>query len=345
MQVQQGEAVPVTHGATPLKADSTLLGRRLAALIALRDAARRVLQSQNEGWPEAQRHEARRALNRVYDRFVAAYGPINKTTLSTTAEGTTIRRMPNLVTFRDDPDAMIVMALEHYDESTGTATKAAIMHHDVVGRRAPLATVRSAEEGLLVSLDQRGIVDLPYIATLYDAPVRHIIAELGDLIYQDPDTGAWLTADLYLSSNVRAKLAAAERAGAAYHRNVEALRAVQPEDVLPGAIDANLGAPWIPESDIQAFTADLFNVPATDVTILHLKKDAVWSIDAGITTLRAVTVTTDYGTERANGIMLLEQALNLKSPTIYDVIVTDGKEERVLNQEETMAAREKLKRI
>ena len=73
MQIQQGTAVPVTHGTTPLQADGTLLGRRLAALIALRDHARRVLQSQNEGWPETQRHEARRALNRVYDRFVAAY--------------------------------------------------------------------------------------------------------------------------------------------------------------------------------------------------------------------------------------------------------------------------------
>ena len=120
--------------------------------------------------------------------------------------------------------------------------------------------MQSAEEGLLVSLDQRGIVDLPYIATLYAAPVRQIIAELGDLIYQDPDTQAWHTADVYLSGNVRAKLAAAERAGAAYARNAEALRLVQPEDVLPGDIDANLGAPWIPETDIQAFAADLFGV-------------------------------------------------------------------------------------
>ena len=118
--------MPVTHGTTPLQADGTLLGRRLAALIALRDQAHRVLQSQNEGWPAVQRQEARRALNGVYDRFVAAYGPINKTTLSTTADGTTIRRMPNLVMFRDDPDAMLVMALEHYDERMGLAEKAAI---------------------------------------------------------------------------------------------------------------------------------------------------------------------------------------------------------------------------
>jgi N12 class adenine-specific DNA methylase len=74
------------------------------------------------------------------------------------------------VTFRDDPDAMLVMALEQYDERTGLAEKAPIMHHDVVGRRPPLTMVQSAEEGLLVSLDQRGVVDLPYMATLYTLP-------------------------------------------------------------------------------------------------------------------------------------------------------------------------------
>jgi N12 class adenine-specific DNA methylase len=345
MQVQHGLAVPVKHGDTPIKADGTMMGRRLAALIAIRNFSRRVLQSQNEGWPEALRHQARVALNRVYDSFVEQYGPINKTTITTAEDNTVIRRMPNLVKFRDDPDAMLVMSLEHYDEVTGRAEKAAIMHRDVVGRSPPITSVNSAEEGLLVSLDQKGMVDLPYIASLYPKGVRQIIAELGDLIYQDPDTQAWLTADAYLSGNVRTKLTAAGRAGAAYTRNAEALRRVQPEDVLPGDIDANLGAPWIPERDIEHFAATLFGVLRSDVSVGHLKKDAVWTLDAPIAAVRSVAATTDYGTERANGVGLLEQALNLRSPTIYDTIVTDGKEERVLNQEATLAAREKQKRI
>jgi hypothetical protein len=170
MQVQAGEAVPVTHGDKPLTAGGTMMGKHLAALIALRDQARRVLQSQNEDWPEAHRHEARRSLNRFYDRFVATYGPVNKTTLSVTAKNTTVRRMPNLVKFRDDPDAMLVMSLEHYDEATGTAEKAAIMHQDVVGRSPPVTAVESAEDGLLICLDQLGKVDLPYIEKLYQAP-------------------------------------------------------------------------------------------------------------------------------------------------------------------------------
>ena len=202
-----------------------------------------MLQSQNEGWPEIHRNDARKALNRAYDLFAAAYGPINKTTFSETADGTVIRRMPNIVKFREDPDAMLVCSLEEYDEVTGRAAKSSIMHRDVVGRTPDITSVATAEEGLLVSLDRKGMVDLPTIATLYGKPEERVITELGDLIYRDPESREWQTADAYLSGNVRAKLAAAVAAGPAYARNAEALKAVQPEDVLPGDIDANLGTP------------------------------------------------------------------------------------------------------
>ena len=128
-----------------------MTGKRLAALIGLRDHARRVLQSQNEGWPEADRDDARRELNWAYDRFVAAYGPINKTTFGETADGSVIRRMPNLVKFREDPDAMLVMSLEDYDEVTGKAAKAAIMLQDVVGKTPPV-TARRQRRGRAAGL-------------------------------------------------------------------------------------------------------------------------------------------------------------------------------------------------
>jgi len=344
-QSQGGQGVPVVYGGTTLKADGTLTGKRLAALVGLRDRARRVLQSQNEGWPDANRREARRELNWAYDRFASTYGPINKTTFGETTDGNVIRRMPNLVKFKEDPDAMLVMSLEDYDEVTGKANKAAIMTRDVVGKTPPVTQVRNAEEGLLVSLNQRGTVDLPYIATLYGKPEQLVIDELGDLIFHDPEAKSWQTADAYLSGNVRAKLAAAEAAGPQYHRNANALRAVQPEDVLPGDIDANLGAPWIPAPDIQAFAADLFHVEPSSVPIAHLVKDAVWSLDAGYAARASVAATSEYGTSRANGTSLLELALNMKTPTIYDTIDHGDREERVVNQEATMAAREKQKLI
>ena len=103
---------------------------------------------------------------------------------------------------------MLVMSLEHYDEVTGKAKKAAIMTKDVVGRTPPITSVTSAEEGLLVSLDHRGVVDLPYIASLYGSARGPSHRELSDLIYKDPEQGTWETADAYLSGDVRAKLAA-----------------------------------------------------------------------------------------------------------------------------------------
>ncbi len=344
-QVENGRAEPVTYCGVLLKTNGTPQARKIGALIELRDLARRVLQSQNEGWPAPNREEARKALNRAYDRFVAAHGPINKTTFTAAKDGGVIRRMPNLVKFREDPDAMLVMALEEYDEMTGKAVKSPILLKDVVGKSPPVTSVASAEEGLLVSLDRTGGIDLPLIATLYGKPEIAVISELGDLIYRDPESKTWQTADAYLSGNVRQKLTIAEAAGQDYARNAEALRAVQPEDVLPGDIDANLGAPWIPVKDIQQFAGELFNVPPEAVRIGHLEKDAVWSVEPDYRALNSVAATADYGTSRINGTALLEQALNLKTPAIYDTIRGANGDERVFNPEETQAAREKQKLI
>src|SRR5206468_5069120 len=115
------------------------------------------------------------------------------------------------------------------------------------------------------------------IATLYGKSEEQILSELGDLVFQAPEQRRWETADIYLSGNVRAKLAAVLNAGPAFSRNAEALRQVQPEDILPGDIDANLGAPWIPEGDVQAFAADLFHVATASIQVGHVTKDAVWS--------------------------------------------------------------------
>ena len=344
-QIENGNAEPVTYCGTLLRTDGTPGARKIHSLIKLRDLARRVLQSQNEGWPEANRDEARRELNHAYDRFVAGHGPINKTTFTTTKDGGTIRRMPNLVKFKEDPDAMLVMSLEEYDEATGLAQKSAIMTKDVVGPRPPVTHVATAEEGLLVSLDHKGEVDLAYIATLYGKTEAEVVAELGDLIYRDPELKKWQTGDAYLSGNVRAKLVTAENAGPEYQRNADALRQVQPEDVLPGDIDANLGAPWIPASDIQKFAAELFNVPPEAFKIGHLKKDAVWSVEPDYRAIQSVAATADYGTSRINGTELLNLALNLKTPVIYDTVRGANGDERVLNPEETAAAREKQKLI
>lgn len=316
----EGDSQPVRHGKRKLRASGTKLGKRVAALIKLRDAARVVLQSQNEGWPKNERESTRKELNWAYDRFEMNYGPINKTTFSQTKSGATVRRMPNLAKFREDPDAMLVMSLEEYDEVTGMASKAAILREDVVGTREAISTVTSAEEGLLVSLNQTGQVDLELIARLYGKDQQTVLEELEDLIFENPTSGEFETVDVYLSGNVRQKLAAAEAAGEAFQPQIDALRAVQPPDVLPGDIDAALGSPWIPTEEIKTFAAELFGTPADAVRIGHVQREAAWSVSAEVTVERSVGSTSEYGTSRALGTWLLDLALNQKSPTIYDTI-------------------------
>jgi len=274
---------------------------------------------------------------------VAKYGPINKTTLSETADGGTTRRMPNIVKFRDDPDAMLVLALEEYDETTGRATKAPILKHDVVGRTPAVTHVTNASDALLASLDQKGFIDLDFMESLYGKPAPEIVTELGNLIYQNPTTRTWDTAAAYLSGNVRTKLREALAAGPAYARNAEALHLVQPEDVLPGEIDANLGAPWVPLADVTTFAEECFGVAAGSVTIAHLARDALWGVEPQYQALQSVAATTDFGTERVGGFALLEMALNLKTPAVYDTVGSGESEQRVLNPEATLAAREKQK--
>ena len=278
-----GRPEPVVYGGTRLKANGTMTGKRLAALIRIRDAARLVLQSPERGLargaprggpprakpplrrlrPAVRAHQQDDLL-RVADRHDhpadAEPGEVHR------GPGRHARHGPR----RLRPDLGHGGQSGHHDAGTWSAGP----------RRSPRS--RRAEEGLLVSLDQKGRGGPCASSRRSTGPTRPASSRSwATSSTRTPRPGRWQTADDYLSGNVREKLAIAEAAGPEYARNAEALRAVQPEDVLPGEIDANLGAPWVPESDIQAFAAELFGVPASSIAIGHLKKDALWSVEAG----------------------------------------------------------------
>jgi N12 class adenine-specific DNA methylase/adenine-specific DNA methylase len=319
--------------------------RIIRKLIPIRDSVREILKSQetDQPWKQAQVR-----LRIAWSSFVRDFGPINTTVVSSledeeTGEVRETHRRPNLAPFADDPDCWLVASIEDYDLETSTARPGPIFTERVIAP-PPAPVIASAADALAVVLNERGKVDPDHIAELVHRDVDDVIGELGDAIFRDPATGAWHTADAYLSGAVRSKLAAADAAAAldpAYARNVEALRRVQPADLRPSDITARLGAPWIPAADIIAFVKETMDA---DITIHHMPELACWTVNARQLEWNAAG-TTDWGTHRRHAGLLLSDALNSSIPQIFDTMKDGDSERRVLNTVETEAAKDKLAKI
>ncbi|TPJ37182.1 N-6 DNA methylase [Mesorhizobium sp. B2-8-3] len=314
-------------------------------LIPIRDAVREVLKAQelDRPWKPAQVK-----LRIAWSNFVRAFGPINTTVVSTsedpeTGEVRETHRRPNLAPFLDDPDCWLVASIEDYDLETDTARPGPIFTERVIAPpSAPIITC--AADALAVVLNERGHVDVDHIGELLHDDADAVIAELGEAIFRDPESGAWRTADAYLSGQVRGKLKAAEAAAAldpAFERNVSALVAVQPADLGPSDITARLGAPWIPAADVVAFVKDTMGA---EIRIHHMPELASWTVDARQLGYMAAG-TSEWGTERRHAGELVTDALNSRMPQIFDTVKDGDSERRVLNVVDTEAAKEKLTKI
>ena len=306
---------------------------RIRGMLAIRDAVRTVFATQLEDAPEAEITRAREHLNSIYDRFVQRFGYISSS--------------ENFHAFAGDPDRPLLLSLETYDRDKQTAIKAPIFERRTLERYVPVEQVGSSSEALAVSLNETGGIDWERMAALTGLSITAIQAELAGQVYQNPEGQQWETADEYLSGDVRAKLKTAETMAAmnpAYQTNVEALTAVQPEDILPGDIHARLGAGWIPASDIKDFIVQLLRVPEGNVTVMHAGKIAAWTVALDYSARYAVSNTTTYGTQRVSAASLIEAALNVRVPTVYDTL-DDENNTRVVNQAETIAAREAQQKL
>jgi hypothetical protein len=346
MQIVDGEARAVAikegNGSSGIFARDAKIIR---ALLPIRDAVREVLRAQaaDQPWTLAQIR-----LRIAYSTFIRGFGPINHTVISITTDQETgeereTHRRPNLAPFADDPDCWLVASIEDYDLESGLARMGPIFRERVIAPpSAPL--IATAADALAVTLNETGRVDIDHLAELLDRDPETALAQLGDTVFRNPSTEAWETDDAYLSGSVRTKLALAEAAAERdpqYERNVAALRRVHPEDLLPSDITARPGAPWIPAADIEAFTAE---VMGTATCVRHTVEIASWSVDIA-PFIDTAAGTSEWGTARRNAGWLLHDALNSATPQIFDTIVEDGVEKRVLNSEATEAAKEKLARI
>lgn len=235
------------------------VAREVAQLVGLRDTAARLLDGEITGADDMALSDLREALNVKYDRYVSEYGPVSRYTEKAVKpknadddSAETVKKVFDraIRVFKNDPDYAVVAALEVYDDSTGKAQKAAVFHHRVIGAVASdeLETADTPDDALWLSLDQRGMVDVEFIAEARGISVEAARSELGERVFLDPEQDKLVTAEEYLSGNVRAKLKVATAAAeddSALQVNVRRLGEVIPEPLGPAEISVTPGARWI----------------------------------------------------------------------------------------------------
>ena len=333
--VEQGQVYRQEAGklvAVTTKGDAA---ERIAGMLAIRDQARQVLQL-NLTASDADLAQAQQKLGTIYDAFVAQYG-----SLSDKKNGRVLKH---------DPDYPFLLALERRDPETGQVEKEAIFTRRTVQvYRAP-ERVERADEALAVTLNELGYPDWGRMSALTGqspaALQRELVAQ--GRVFEDPQQG-WVLREEYLSGNIHHKLQAAEIAAKGdprFQANLAALKTVLPPDIEPGDIYAPLGSSWIEASDVQDFINRELGLGAAyaPVEVRYLETSAEWVVDKGRHFRKySVENTTTWGTRHTDALTLVTQALNGKTPTLYHP--AEEGERRVVDQEATLAARQKQQQI
>ena len=313
---------------------------RVKGMIALRDQVRKLIDAQLDEHGDGEIEQLQQELNTLYDSFSARYGLIND--------------RANRLAFSSDSSYYLLCSLEILDDDHKLLRKADMFTKRTIKQQRSVDHVDTSADALAVSIGERARVDLGYMAQLTGKSEEDIIHELTGVIFRIPGTEAqYVTADEYLSGNVRQKLREAKTAAqsdAAFQPNVTALEAAQPKDLEASDIDVRLGATWIAPEYIQDFMYELLNTPYYQrraIEVHFSPHTAEWRINGKNVVSRSnVAAYTTYGTDRANAYKILEDTLNLRDVRIYDTVQdADGKEQRVLNQKATTLAQQKQQAI
>ena len=305
---------------------------RASALFELYLQAKQVIRLQLEDADDEALAEALRELNWRYDRVRGRYGAINH---PRTTRGLDTK----------NPTLPFLRALEE-PNANGGWRKAPFFHTRTIRPLRQSTTADSPKDALLQCLNELGQVDPDFIAGRYGSSRAEAIAALVGLIYETHD-GRYVTAEEYLSGNVRLKLREAEAAAklnSTFARNVEALKGVVPSALEQEEITARLGSGWIPPDVITDFIREL--LPSYKGQAQYHEQLGAWTVaNADHFTLQSVEATQTWGTGRRHAIQLIDDGLNLRQPTVYDLIVVKGKEQTVINDAETTSAQAKLTEI
>ena len=319
---------------------------RVKGLVGLRDCVQQLIDLEMDAAaPDADIRAQMAELNRRYDDFSAKYGLIND--------------RANRLAFADDSSYYLLCALEVLDEDGQLKHKADMFTKRTIKPHEAVTAVDTASEALAVSISEKACVDMAYMEQLTGKTGEELADELRGVIFRvpgqtEPDgTPHYVTADEYLSGNVRRKLRQAQRAAEQdpdFAVNVEALTAAQPKDLDASEIEVRLGATWIDKEYIQQFMYETFDTPfylQRSIEVHYTPFTAEWQISGkNVVGQNNVAAYSTYGTGRANAYKILEDSLNLRDVRIYDTVEdADGKERRVLNAKETTLAAQKQQAI
>ena len=314
---------------------------RVKGLIEIRDCVRTLLEYQTEDYPDEDIKREQVKLNQLYDRFTKKYGLINS--------------RGNNSAFSNDSSYYLLCSLEILDENGNLARKADMFTKRTIKPKTEITSVDNANDALIVSLSEKARVDITFMQKLCNMDMNKMLKDLEGEIFNVPEYGEpnqWVTADEYLSGNVREKLKIAEHFAETDERfnvNVKYLKEVQPKDLSASEISVRLGSTWIPPEDIKVFIEYLLNpsnYACQNINVHYNEATSEWWIEGKNYDKYNIKATNTYGTGRASAYKIIEDSLNLKDTRIYDYYEDEnGKRVAELNKKETAIAQAKQEQI
>lgn len=314
---------------------------RVKGLIEIRDCVRTLLEYQTEDYPDEDIKREQVKLNQLYDRFTKKYGLINS--------------RGNNSAFSNDSSYYLLCSLEILDENGNLARKVDMFTKRTIKPKTEITSVDNANDALIVSLSEKARVDITFMQKLCNMDMDKMLKDLEGEIFNVPEYGEpnqWVTADEYLSGNVREKLKIAEHFAETDERfnvNVKYLKEVQPKDLSASEISVRLGSTWIPPEDIKVFIEYLLNpsnYACQNINVHYNEATSEWWIEGKNYDKYNIKATNTYGTGRASAYKIIEDSLNLKDTRIYDYYEDEnGKRVAELNKKETAIAQAKQEQI
>lgn len=319
---------------------SETLRNRIVGMIGIRDCTRELIEYQSNDYPEHYITNKQAELNTLYDKFTTKYGLINS--------------RGNSLAFRDDSSYYLLSSLENLNEDGTFKSKADMFTKRTIRKQKDITHADTANEALMISLSEKGHVDISYMTKLTGSKEDKIIHDLKDIIYKLPNVldenakDVYVTSDEYLSGNIREKLETAKMAAVIdpqYQEHVEALQKALPKDLSVSEIEVRIGATWIPTEIYEQFMYELLGTSTFSqnyIEIFYSEHTGSWNIKNKSFDNSNIKATKTYGTHRAIAYRLIEDCLNLKSTKIFDTEYDEeGKKKAVLNKKETMLAQQK----